>query len=260
MQTDSAVIDGEVMNSDFNLPAAQTAIATQGAKEPPLYNADASQRVLFQTERQGRMYNVVHIFGPLVDEKLLDYERSKNQRLSEAGATESDDEDATAVTSTGFSAAVNYWNNNQTSAEGYAGKVSIRDKAFAVGLLFGLEFESLRVATAEELCPEEGDGESTYVARCLFDGYEVYISATMKAATPNQIEQFESLQSRTLLVKGTRYGQRDQRIPAKAKQLAEIFDQMVIKTEGYGGRVPLHHKAAFALRHLRAEQKAVTGN
>jgi len=250
-------IQGEVIQPTALQRAA--ALIEEKAKDV-LYDADSRQRVAFQTERSSRMYNVAHIFGPLLDENVLEYERSRSQRLSEAGANESDEEDATAVTSTGFLAALNYWNKTGATAEGYAGKVSDRDKAFAVGLLFGVEFESLRIANAEELCPEEGDEQSTYVLRCLFDGREVYTQAVMKAATANQIENFESLMSRTLLVKGTRYGQRDQRIPAKAKQLAEMFDQMVASTQGYVGRVPLHHKAAFALRHLRAEQKSITGN
>ncbi|PYS67944.1 MAG: hypothetical protein DMF69_21625 [Acidobacteria bacterium] len=224
------------------------------------YDADAEQRFKFQTERSGRMYTVVHVFGPILDEQVLEYERARNQRLGEAEYSEADDDDATAITSTGFNAAINFWNKSGASAEGYAGKVSDRDKAFAVGLLFGTEFESLHLASEEDLCPETGDDQSTLVMRCLFDGQEVYTNAVLKTATPNQIEQFENLQSRTLLVKGTKFGQRDQRIPAKAKRLAEMFDQMVVSTDGYAGRVPLHHKAAFALRHLRSEQKAITGN
>src|SRR5262249_50985608 len=140
-------------------------------------------------------------------------------------------------------------------------RVSDRDKAFAVQtLLFGVEFENLPLARANELCPEDGDENSSYVLRCLFNGYECYTQATLKPATSEQIAEFESLMSRALLVQGTRFGQRDQRIPAKAKRLGEMFDLLKVSVSGYADRVPLHHKTAFALRHLRSEQKALTGN
>jgi hypothetical protein len=253
--TNEKAIQGEVVEQT----ALQKAVAAEKIKEI-LYDADAPQRVRFQTERAARFYNVVHIFGPILDDNVLEYERSKNQRIGEADANQSDDEDATLIRSNTFNAALIYWNKSGTKTEGYAGKVSDRDKAFAVGLLFGVEFESLRTAESDQLCPEEGEDESTYIMRCLFDGDEVYTQAVMRSATANQIEQFESLMEQTLLVRGTRYGQRDQRIPARAKRLAEMFDQMVVSTKGYEGRLPLHHKVAFALRHLRAEQKAITGN
>jgi hypothetical protein len=224
-----------------------------------LYDADAEQRMAFQTERKGRLYTVTHIFGPIVDEAVLEYERGRSQRIGEAENNESDEGDATAISSKGFAAAVNYWNSAGTRAEGYAGVISDRDKAFAVqNMLFLADFDQLPLANADEVCPEDNDESSTYIMRSLFAGAEVQTSATLRPATPEEISDFEALMSRTLLVKGTRFGQRDQRIPSKAKRLAELFDLMKVAVDGYI-RVPLHHKMLFALRHLRGEQKAITG-
>jgi len=261
---DLAVIDGEIDLKDEVAAAndlePQTTTNKLLSAAPVIYDADAEQRVQFQTERGGKLYTVTHILGPIKDEGVLAYERQRSQKLTDADASESDEQDATAVSSQGFQAAVNYWNTNQARAVGYAGKVSDRDKAFAVNLLFGVEFQQLPLAQANELCPEDDDENSSYVLRCLFDSRECFPTAILKPASPEQIDEFESLMSRALLVQGTRFGQRDQRIPAKAKRLGELFDLMLISTEGYKRRVPLHHKTAFALRHLRSEQKAITGN
>lgn len=264
--TDNEIIDGELVESR---PKAEPP-AVAGSEESDsralattrkvIYDADAPQRVTFRTERHGRLYLVTHIFGPLKDDAILDYERQRSQKLSDASADESDDNDATAVTSSGFQAAVNYWHKTQATAEGYAGKINDRDKAYAVGQLFGVEFQPLPMAQADELCPDDDDENSVYVMRSLFDGRECYTQATLRPATSEEIQEFEALMARALLVQGTRFGQRDQRVPAKSKRLGEMFDAMKVDAQGYARRVPLHHKAAFALRHLRSEQELIVGN
>ncbi len=253
-------IDGEVIAPELDHHVATTNNDLMVRKlEPVIYDANAEQRVTFQTERKGKRYTVTHIFCPLRDEAVLEYERRRSQKLSDAGVDESDEEEATAVSSNGFEAAVNFWNTQQTRAEGYAGKVNDRDKAFAVNLLFGVEFEQLPLASVDEPCPEDDSDASSYVLRCLFSSRECYTSATLRPASTEEIAEFESLMSRALLVKGTRFGERDHRIPARSKRLGEFFDLMKASVTGYKTRVPLHHKTAFALRHLRSEQKAITG-
>ena len=255
------VIDGIVMPETKGIltEPSQALAKADGPKEEVIYDADAEQRVAFLTERRGKMFRVVHIFGAILEDNVLDYERRRSQKLSEADAEESHEQDATAVTSKTYQAALHYWNSTGARAEGYSGKVSDRDKVFAVDQLFGVEFQDLPLAEDDELCPDDDDENSTHILRCLFDGKECYPSATLRPPKPEEIEQFEALQNRSLLVKGQKFGQRDQQIPAKAKRFGEMFDQMKVSVSGYARRVPLHHKAAFALRHLRAEQKAITG-
>lgn len=254
------IINGEVDLAPRGDATNLTSLATH-QRAPIIYDADAEQRLTFQTERQGRLYTVTHIFGPIKDAAVLEYERRRSQKLTDADAGESDEQDATAISSKGFEAAVHYWNSTGAKAEGYAGKVSDRDKVFAVSnLLFGVEFEQLPLASVDEPCPEGDDENASYPLRCIFNGYECYTRATLRPATSEEISEFETLMSRALLVQGVRFGQRDQRIPARSKRLGEMFDLMKVSVEGYARRVPLHHKTAFALRHLRSEQKVVTGN
>jgi hypothetical protein len=82
----------------------------------------------------------------------------------------------------------------------------------------------------------------------------------MRAGTPEEVAEFQSLMSRALIVRGTQFGQTDQRIPSKAKALGALYDRVKLGTAGYAGRVPLHHKMAVVLRHFRAQQKATAGN
>ena len=230
-------------------------------KAQAIYDADADQRMPFQTERKGKLYNVAHIFGPIKDENVIEFERGRNQRITDAEVTESDDSDAMAVSSTSFQSAVNYWDTTGTRAEGYSSEVSIKDKAYAVqNLLFAVEFDKLPLASSDELCPPDDDDNSSYRLRSLFDGKLVVTEHTLRAGSPDELAEFQSLMGRALLVRGTQFGQTDQRIPSRARGLGILYDKVKIEVKGYAKRVPLHHKMAVALHHFRAQQRALTGN
>jgi hypothetical protein len=227
-----------------------------------IYDADAEQRVPFQTERKGKLYSVVHVFGPVTDEAVIQYERGRDQRISDAETGESNEQDVMAVTSRSFQAAIAYWDSTGTRAEGYAGEVSAKDKAFAVqNILFAVEFDALSLAAADELCPDdEDDDTSTYKLRCMFDGQLLTTEHTLRAGTADEVAEFQSMMSRALLVRGTHFGQTDQRIPSKARRLGVLYDKVKVTSAGYAGRVPIHHKMAVVLRHFRAQQKSTAGN
>ena len=226
-----------------------------------VYDADREQRLPFMTERRGKLYNVVHVFGPVRDEDVVAFERGRDQRISDAEANESNEQDAMAVTSKSFQAAVAYWDSTGARAEGYAGAVSDKDKAFAVqNLLFAVEFDSLPLAAGDELCPAEDEDSSVYMLRCMYAGKIVKTEHVLRPGTPSEVAEFQSMMSRALLVRGTQFGQMDQRIPSKAKRLGELYDRVKVKSDGYAGRTPLHHKMAVVLRHFRAQQKTTEGN
>jgi hypothetical protein len=240
-------------------------IRTIEASDAP-YDPDSEQRMSLKTERrvrgEAKLFNVVHIFGPIKDEAVFEYERRRNQSMGEATEQEIDQTGGTAIESSrGAAAALHYWNSTGTRAEGYSGQPSDADKIFAVNnVLFGLEFNEAPLASGEELCPEADEGPATYGARCIFNGQVVEVSASLRPATPDELSEFQRLMSRTILVRGQRFGKQDVIIPSKAKRLAEMFDRMKLSAEGYIGRIPAHHKFAFAARHLRSEQQLVTGN
>ncbi len=130
----------------------------QEPTQPPtvlLYDADAPQRVPMKVERHGKLYLVAHNFRGIKDDDIIEFERTKDVRLSDADDSESDEQSAMAVTSKQFAAAIALWEKLAESVENYALKqpegewqkeVSAKDKAFAVtGVLLAVEFVELPV-------------------------------------------------------------------------------------------------------------------
>lgn len=228
---------------------------------PPLYDADAVQRMSFQTERRSVMYTVVHVFGPILDDAVLEYERRRDQRIGKPDKDQVDDPNAVSISDSSYAAAVHYWDTQGTSAEGYAGRVADADKAFAVqSMLFAVEFEPLPEAEEGKLCPEDDEDGATYRLRCLFNGASIVTEHTLRPATKDEMGRFQQLMRSTLVVRGTRFGKSDQRIPSRARSLAALYDELKQSTSGYQGRVPLHHKMAVALKHFNTEKELLSGN
>jgi hypothetical protein len=235
-----------------------------------LYDADAQQRVPFKVERRGKLYKVVHIVDSIKDGDIIEFERSKSVRLSDADSTETDDADATAISSQLFEPAITLWDQRSLAVENYALKnpegdwrdeIAQGDKAYAInGVLLAYQFVSLPVASGEEACPTDDDDTSTYIIRAIFNGQEVELRHVLRRAKPQEMSDFQGLMSRVHLVQGTRFGETDQRIPSRAKRLGELYRQVKLETHGYVGRVPLHHQMAIALRHFRNQHKFDAGN
>ena len=243
----------------------------QEPTRPPtvlLYDADAPQRVPMKVERHGKLYLVAHNFRGIKDDDIIEFERTKDVRLSDADDSESDEQSAMAVTSKQFAAAIALWEKLAESVENYALKqpegewqkeVSAKDKAFAVNsVLLAVEFVELPVAAADEACPPDDDDTSTYIMRAIYNGQVVETRHVLRAANADEMGQFTGLMQRALLVQGTRFGQNDQRIPSRARGLGELYRKVKIETTGYSRRVPLHHQMAVALHHFRAQHKADT--
>jgi hypothetical protein len=238
----------------------QTTVAEAAA--PVLYDSDAGQVIKLHTERRGVLYPVSLIFraGALNDESILEYERAKDQRISDAEISEADERDAVAITGQAYKAALLFASKNLERTEGYAGNASEKDQVFAVNQLLGAEFDELPLAMGDVLCPEEDDENSTYRLKCASSGTIIITTHEMRAATKDEISESQALLSRVLIVKGTKLGVNDQRIPSKAKRWGELYDLMKASAGGYAGKIPLHHKMLVAMRHLKSEQKAITGN
>lgn len=225
-----------------------------------LYDADAAQRVPFQTQRKSKWYQVQHIFSAIKDKDIIEYERRRDMRISEADVTESNEDDARAVSGKSFEPAVNYWNTTGARAEGYAGNISDRDKAYAVSnRLFAADFITAPTATADELCPDDDEEGRTHYLRCLFDGHVVVTEHTL-GDSADDVDEYLAIMNRQLLVRGTQFGETDQRIPSRAVRLGALYDKAKLSVRGYVRRVPLHHKMLVVHQHFKAQQKATAGN
>lgn len=238
--------------------------------EEILYDAEAQQSVPLKLEKRGKLYKVAHQFAPLIDDDILDYERQRDLRITEAEFNETDDPDALAISSNSFKAAVKLWDHLILSIEGYKlpgdqdwkTLINATDKAFAIesGLL-AVGILPLPEADAADAYPlDDEDASSTIQLRCLFNGQQVITKHVLREATPGELAKYQGLMSRTLLVQGTRTGKSDRRVPSRAKGLAELYDSLKVEASGYKGRVPLHHKTAVVLHHLGQQQEVIAGN
>jgi hypothetical protein len=237
---------------------------------PVLYDVSAPQRVYMQTERQGRLYNVVHIIDPIGRETLLEFERALQVRVSDADTDESDEQDAKAVTSNAFNAGQAFYDSVASGTERYTFKnpddwkneMSKSDKNFVVnGALLAAEFIETPLASDSEGCPAEDDNTSIYHMRCWFDGQLVNIEHKLDGGSAADLAEFVGIMGRSLLVQGTQFGQTDQRIPSRVLALEVLYDRVKVEATGYkDGRVPLHHKKMVAQRHFKKQQKIVAKN
>lgn len=236
-------------------------------KTTVLYDADAEQRIPFQFERNSRLYNVAHIFAPLVDDDIAEYERGRNLRLTSAEPSESDERDAMAIQGDTFGPAVSLWDLKIVRVENYVCAASpdfrklvpTRHKAFAVqSALMPVEILPLPLVGDAEAFPEGGDDNTATIRlRALFGEQQVITEHVLRSPSADDMAAYRSLMSRALVVKGTRFGKQEQRIPSRSRRLGQLYDQMFVNSKGYSGRVPLHHKMAVVLDHLRGEEESL---
>lgn len=255
----------------MNESTQTTAENVSRSKQPIVFDADAAeQRVPLSLERKGKIYKVAHIFRPPTDDDLVEYERRRNVRMREANKAELG-ERGMAMQSDSEKAAIWLWDRLAVRLEGYVNadnwreKVSPQDKEYAVtqGLLaceaYSPEAES---AGAEDLLDFDDDGEliATVELSCFAGEDQLTTLHTLRAPSAADLKQYKDLMRTSYTVRGRRLNKADIRVPSKAKPLANLYDRLVERVEGYAGRVPLHHKMAVILEHLGQEQETLAGN
>lgn len=235
----------------------------------PIYDADATQTLPLKVERRGKLYAVRHCFQSISDDVIANFERARDVRMSDADSRESDDANAMAMTDDSFNAAIAGWDACAEKVEGYRldtgrddwkSQIAQGDKAFAFQTLLSTDFEELPVGLEDEGCPPDADETSVYRLRALFNGTPVTLTHTLRPASRDEMGKFQKLMRRALVVRGTRFGQTDQRIPSRARELGELYNQVMVETDGYNGRIPLHHRMAIVLRHFRNQAEMDAGN
>ena len=112
-----------------------------------------------------------------------------------------------------------------------------------------------------EYLPLDEQGAATIKLRSIFSGREVITEHVLREPNTEQMSRFQSLMSRSLIVKGRKLGRPETRIPSKARPLAKIYDELYESTSGYAeGGIPLHHKIAVINHHMTAQQEVLEGN
>jgi hypothetical protein len=140
--------------------------------------------------------------------------------------------------------------------------VPAKQKAFAVqSALLATEILPLPLVGDDEILSlEDSDESSSIRLRVIFGDKQVNTEHVLRGPSAEEMTAYRSLMSRALVVKGTRLGRQEQRIPSRAPRLGQLYDKLIERAIGYVARVPLHHKMIVVQAHLRGEEESFGGN
>ena len=265
-------LNGEQTNTEPGAVATGSQVAT-GA--PPLYNADANQKIPMRIEDGEFVYEVNYIMGPQKDEALAEYDRRCDRRFASADAKEAGERNALESTDDSFGAALWLFNDRLVDVDGFGEPGEEKPENWRE--LIGTDLDKAAVIDsaylAADIAParlKEGKRHGWGVARqeasvipvrALFEGYELTLThERSQIVTADQLAEFKSIMKHRFLVEGSRRGKTDTRIPPKAKRLGALYDRLGYVASGYEGRVPLHHKMLVVVHDLTKESESVRKN
>jgi hypothetical protein len=257
-------------------PALPTHTPTPAAAnlESPLYDADAVQHIPYNFEHQGRMFTVTFHMGPQEDETLIAYDQLMDTRLrSVSGA----DEGARGIIPESEGSAAAKWLFDKVASGvdgiGRPGTPIPRDwkttepittvlkEGVVIRAYLAVEGVALKKAQPGDFIEWGQSSEtSTVRLRALFNGHQVLLTHEFSPISKDDDTLYHSIKKRAMIVQGTKIGQSDTRIPATWKPLGALYDRLAPRTEGYKGRIPLHHKVAALDQLLGLTQEAVAKN
>lgn len=232
---------------------------------PKLYDANADQRFSFEFEDDDAKYKVTHVYGPLygplADEVLAEFDRLREVIAEPDEATSSTD-----VKTLGIEATEYLFKEVCKDMEGQEGEkpknwlelIDYDEKAEGIKALLGHKIiKSTKEKTVLKRIWGQQISKNTLTMKSFFDGDIVTTKAHFKDKTPGDIALYEAIKTR---VKLTEKNLDDQeiKIPAAMKKKAALFDRLNPDVEGYkGGKVPLHHKAAFITARYESVVKRI---
>lgn len=238
-----------------------------------VYDADAQQRIgltltSYKPGGPRRVFNVTHILRGMTDDEFYEYEERKKVIQQITGGdilnVRTDDDS--------LQAAAWLWDRLAIGREGYIERpdwkerTNILDQQTAIekGLLavYVVNDESEVVEeAADELVDDDYHQDSTTVVilECYFNESIVQTTHYLKPPTAKDVADFEKIMKRVNNLIDSRRGFRQRKpvakmaIPSKARELAQLYDRLIIRTEGYAGRVPAHHKRDVVLELFNRE-------
>lgn len=238
-----------------------------------IYDADASQRVGLTVKKTAgdgktRKHKVAHIFRPMSDEDFFKFEEMKRvvQKVSGTDILNVQTEDNNLRASEWL------WTQLATARKGYVErddwkeKTNLLDKQTAIekGLLavfvaeedtgsdpFADDSSELDDADAELSDDELSDDVPTLIKLdCLFNETPITTAHHFSEPSAADVNDYEKTMRKATNRMNARRGFRQKKnaqvselsIPSKARELCALYDRLIIKSDGYAGRVPAHHK------------------
>lgn len=247
------------------------AITQQTDKDgPPAYDADANQTYKFELEGRGKYkgkkYPVLITFGPVKDGDYIAYDKQRDVRL--AGES-----DGIATSNETFTASVWLGRKRLLSVEGWGkqdGSNFSDDRLADVvqNALLACDIEPrgesiIGDASSDNPWEEDDATEETIRLRCIAHGKLIVTAHTPGAIEHDELarlrKRYNRLKTRGKLVEGDRISRMDSKLPSRAEQKGEIYDDMGFVATGYSGRVPLRHKEKVVDEFFEVEQELVAG-
>ncbi len=272
---------------------SDTAPTEMPSESKLLFDADAEQRVeltLRRTDNGGKVKKnrVAHIFRPMTDEEFFQYEQKKSivQKISGTNIVNVRTQDKN------LQAAEWLWNEVAVGRTGYVERSDWREKtdlldkhtAIKDGLLAvfpatdsntdifddsTLDAEML-VEDDDEFSDELVDEDAQTIVRldCLFNSQAITTTHYFAAPSAKDVTDYENFMKKASNMMDGRKGWRQKKanqtsqisIPSKARELCGLYDRLIIKPEGYVGRVPAHHKREAVLEIFTREADVNEGN
>ena len=235
-------------------------------EQETLFDAHAEQRVELTIQYRGTERTVAHRFAPLSDELFFQYEQRKKMLVQVSGqellVVRNEDEE--------LAAAEWLWNELAIGREGYVPRddwrqrTNVLDKAQAIGegllAVYAVRGESAPAGEVEATDLVDDDLGTEIELDCLFNNTAFTTHHAFRAPTAADVKTYDRLMriADNVIARGGRRPRGAQLvIPSKARELAALYDALIVTAEGYAGPVPAHHKREAVLE-LFAREARVT--
>jgi hypothetical protein len=224
-------------------------------KKKLVFDADSEQRVEMDRIDNGKRYAIAHIFHPVLDEEYFEYaKRQKHvQKVSGTDKVQITSEDDNLRASDWLWKELIIKREGYKERENWKDNVLLQEKHAAINGLLATHIpnadEAIVDAEEGELIDEEQNfTETVVVLQCAYNAWVIDTRHYFAFPSAREVEQYEAIKRRSTSVGGRVGGVFKTQASAsiytnsQAKALADLYDKLIEKTEGYKGRVPAYHK------------------
>ncbi|MBX3267103.1 MAG: hypothetical protein KF831_10385 [Acidobacteria bacterium] len=206
------------------------------------YDARSENRFEYDIERDGLTYSVAHVFGPLSDDRYL-------QWLGELNIRGEDEE----ISETAREASVKLWDELIVRLEGvefdeglnWKEYIPASEKIAAINDLFAVAINTAQKKAAGKLRLDPNADSNVVIRTEAYRNGEILIQThTLRQPTFEDEKNYSRIQARRIRTEQTRGLRRKPKVeyvPQDAR-IGELYDSLVISTEGFAGEIPLRFK------------------
>lgn len=265
----------------------QAAVAT-AASQPPatdhrpppapallpalLYDGGENHSVFFEIKRGEKVYLLEHVFAPFSDQKLIDYDKRRHTKIITDGSGEARTESASVQASLWL------WEQQIIEIKGIGSdeatpppdwktRIPHQQKLKAVD-------EALLAVSARLVEKEASQSEaalswdelnlnvtsSVIELECLQHNLTVVTTHEMTSPSAADLADYRAIMTDARALPSTRLSEIVSELKPRMKRLADQYDRLCLKADGYVSFVPLHHKASVLITHLNSSEEQLVKN